>query len=485
MKFAIMCGGEYKNFDIPKPLVEIKGEKLIERTIRLLKELGVQDIVITSNNPIFDNFGVLRIENKENTFSQDSSWTNMQGWWLDGFYRFNEPTCYLFGDVYYSERAIQEVVYDYDKNFIFVGSDPQRNEGYTLKPWEEPLAFMVFNYNNFYDAIDEVKKLYLEGKVKRHPIAWEVYRYLCGYDVNERKLEDHFVCINDYSCDVDCMEDIDTISYYVEKDQGIEHKKLSKVFGVISYLPTKEPDRSQRIERLNRMFNQIHDIFGNVNWIVIAQNWKNYKQPNFIPSTSIHKEEPLGILKARKYLRNVFLSSSYDYLIMCDDDVIIETLQPNSGEFYMESIDRHPNGFMFLQYQAAQLNMCAISKDIYNKEPMVDIDPQLDDGFEDTVFSNLLHYKYPSKEFKCNSLKCIQFNNKNEVAPSTWSNTRHNYGRMSKVTNYFIERFKKGDFSIDKSKAKQYALKKEWCDMALRENWIKEDEVKELMNKYE
>ena len=52
---------------------------------------------------------------------------------------------------------------------------------------------------------------------------------------------------------------------------------------------------------------------------------------------------------------------------------------------------------MFLQYGASQLNGCAISSYIYTKEPMVDIDAEKNQGFEDAIFSWLLHNKYPEK----------------------------------------------------------------------------------------
>ena len=37
MKYIIMCGGDYKDFKIPKQLSLIKGERVVDRTIRLLK----------------------------------------------------------------------------------------------------------------------------------------------------------------------------------------------------------------------------------------------------------------------------------------------------------------------------------------------------------------------------------------------------------------------------------------------------------------
>ena len=104
---------------------------------------------------------------------------------------------------------------------------------------------------------------------------------------------------------------------------------------------------------------------------------------------------------------------------MFDDDAIIEETEENGAKKYIEEIDKHKNGFAFLQYEAAQLNGCVISKYIYDIEPMVSVDPQKDEGYEDTIFSNLLHYKYPRSEFELTGIKCTQFQNKSEPAKST------------------------------------------------------------------
>ena len=54
MKYIIMCGGKYKGFETPKQLLKVNGEIILERTIRLLKENGIEDIAISTNNPAFN-----------------------------------------------------------------------------------------------------------------------------------------------------------------------------------------------------------------------------------------------------------------------------------------------------------------------------------------------------------------------------------------------------------------------------------------------
>ena len=73
----IMCVGYYENFKEHKSLSIINGEKLIERTIRLLKENGIEDYYISSNDDRFKEYGKifergnvkchLLVRNKENS----------------------------------------------------------------------------------------------------------------------------------------------------------------------------------------------------------------------------------------------------------------------------------------------------------------------------------------------------------------------------------------------------------------------------------
>lgn len=205
MKYVIMCGGEYKNFKIPKPLNEIKGEKIVERTIRLLKENKVKEIYISSNNPIYDNFGVKRLKHT-NTYKYSN--TKMEGYWLDAFYPyFNEKdkVCYIFGDVYFTEKAIETITnYKTNKNVLF-GTGIAKNKLH--ENWGEPFAYIVNNYNEFLKGINDVKKLQDEGKLKRVALVWELYRYLNDLDINIQQINDEtYVCIDDGTIDIDSPE---------------------------------------------------------------------------------------------------------------------------------------------------------------------------------------------------------------------------------------------------------------------------------------
>jgi len=210
---------------------------------------------------------------------------------------------------------------------------------------------------------------------------------------------------------------------------------MKKVFGIPSWLPDKEPARSQRQERINRLFKQLNDLWPDIDILVIAQNWQDFKPIETRNKQIVKQYDPLGILKARQVLRAEFLKLDYDYIIMFDDDAIIKFTDKTCVKNYMQILDKHPTGFCFVPgsgsdgYAQAQLNLCAISRYIYEKEPIPNIDPQNNEGYEDQIYAHLLHIKYARFEFKFpDGLKCIQFQNKSEAAPSTWAGEVHSKG---------------------------------------------------------
>lgn len=199
MKFILMCGGKYKDFETPKQLSIVKGERIVDRTIRLLKENRVKEIYISSNNPLFDSCDAIRIENKENNFTQKEKETI--GYWLDAFYPINEEVCYIFGDVYFTKEAIKTIVnYKTDKNILFGTSDALNKYH---NNWGEPFAYIVKDYKTFFKGIKEVKTMYDKGLIKRHPIVWELYRYLHNIDINTQRIVGDYVCIDDGTIDID------------------------------------------------------------------------------------------------------------------------------------------------------------------------------------------------------------------------------------------------------------------------------------------
>ena len=210
MKYVIMCGGTYSAFQIPKQLSEINGERVVDRTIRLLKENGADEIVITATDPRFDSCGVPRLVHKNDFSVIDGVCT---GYWLDAFYphfEADQKVTFVFGDVYFTDEAIKTIVnYQTDRNVLF-GTSDAKNEQH--ENWGEPFAYIVNDYPEFMRGVEAVKKLQDEGKLKRTAIVWELYRFLNGLDVNRQEvLDDTYIVIDDGTLDVDTVAHIDMI----------------------------------------------------------------------------------------------------------------------------------------------------------------------------------------------------------------------------------------------------------------------------------
>ena len=47
-------------------------------------------------------------------------------------------------------------------------------------------------------------------------------------------------------------------------------------------------------------------------------------------------------------LRDEFLKRDYDYIIMLDDDAILEEKVPGGIQRYLQLMDEHPQGFAFM-----------------------------------------------------------------------------------------------------------------------------------------
>lgn len=207
MKYIILANYTNKNlFNKPKQLIEINGEPIICRTIRLLKENGVKDILISSNSKLFDNLGVERY----NPINNHYDGTKESGYWLDAFpvEILNKPTCYLFGDVYYTENAIKKIIETKVKENTFFCQFENKCEKYK-KEWDEPLAYKVVDLDLFKESINKVKLQ--RDNYWREPIVWELYRVMNNQDIGTHIMTKNYIAINDESCDVDFENEVEEL----------------------------------------------------------------------------------------------------------------------------------------------------------------------------------------------------------------------------------------------------------------------------------
>lgn len=205
--YVIMCGGKYGAF--PKQLNKIMGERIIERTIRLLRAYGVKDIAISTNSNFFDGVSTrlsVPIVSHENDYEYGHEERHC---WLKAFYPTTSPVCYIFGDVYFSEDAIRQIVRTETSEIEFFASAPPFHEKY-LKKWAEPFAFKVQKPELFFRKIEECHRYDLEGKFHREAVSWELWQVIKGTTLDEIDYTNYHV-INDYTCDID--DDVEALKF--------------------------------------------------------------------------------------------------------------------------------------------------------------------------------------------------------------------------------------------------------------------------------
>ena len=211
MRYILMCGGNYSTYwTKPRHLSKVDGEVLVERTIRLLKKNGIEDISISTNYDEFEYLGVPLLKHENNYRTEGKE---VKGYWCDAFYPTNEPVCYLFGDVYFSEEAIKTIVETNTDDIEFFASKPPFDKNYP-KNHVEPFALKVVNTKHLKEAIEKTKQYEDEGKFWRKPIMWELWTIIKDVPLQKGPDDEYiynYVSINDYTSDIDRERDIEKL----------------------------------------------------------------------------------------------------------------------------------------------------------------------------------------------------------------------------------------------------------------------------------
>lgn len=218
-----MCGGTYPKWEQPRQLIQVNGEPIVARTIRQLRENGITDISISSNHEAFEQFGVPILHHTNDYVGYE--YNRDEGYWCNAFYITDEPTCYLFGDVVYSNMAIRTIVeYETHSIMLFGSKEPFAKE--YPKWYIEPFAFKVVDTDILKWAVKETKRLDSIGAFHRRPIAWEFWNVVSGGDPNH--INPNYVAINDYTCDIDKPDEIQNVINHVREDKHMAQKKSKK-----------------------------------------------------------------------------------------------------------------------------------------------------------------------------------------------------------------------------------------------------------------
>ena len=149
MKYVIMADGKGSRWNNymghGKHDITIGGETLLQRTVRLLHLCDdAAEVIITSHNEGLSIDGAVRYEPKNNVLEIDRFTAELIG----------DDMCFLYGDVYYSEKAIETVVENAGRQpLLFVGSE------------KSICAVLIKDGALFKSLYEKIRGMFLDGKL--------------------------------------------------------------------------------------------------------------------------------------------------------------------------------------------------------------------------------------------------------------------------------------------------------------------------------
>lgn len=179
MKYIIMADGKgtrWNNYDNhSKHLCVINGETIIGRTVRLLNEMGISDVIITSHNPEMEFEGATRYEPKDNNEE------------IDRFtYEFlDEEVTFLYGDTYYNEDALHKIIETKTDDILFFATSTSI------------VGVKVIDYVQFKQYIDYIKEQQIVGK------GWTVYQLSNGLPIGSKEPRENLIMVSEETFDID------------------------------------------------------------------------------------------------------------------------------------------------------------------------------------------------------------------------------------------------------------------------------------------
>ena len=198
-KTFIMCAGKSERYgkSYPKVLEPILGEPNYKRTIRLLKENGIEAIITVSK----ENIQYFDYENKiiGSNEREIDRFRNIRNY-------FEKEALILYGDVVYHEADIKIILNNLFGEINFFGRF--LNNFSDDITYGEILAIHIFNKDKFFNAVDKVA-LNFENKLINREIGLDVFKEL---QMNKTDMSN----LSEYTDDFDMIQKYNSIKELYE-----------------------------------------------------------------------------------------------------------------------------------------------------------------------------------------------------------------------------------------------------------------------------
>jgi hypothetical protein len=197
MNYIIMADGKtdrwHNYLGIPKHFIELAGEPIIKRTIRLLHDLDPQcSVTVTSHDPNYEFEGAHRHEPLNNVLEVDRFTQEL----------IADGACFLYGDTYYTEEALTCIIETAVEDVLFFGNH------------DSIVAIKMGDSALFSEHVMRVRSLFLQGEIAKCT-GWQVYQSMQGLPFEGKTIGENYVLFSDNTIDFNEPEDyLKTISRY-------------------------------------------------------------------------------------------------------------------------------------------------------------------------------------------------------------------------------------------------------------------------------
>ena len=189
MRYVIMADGKMTrwrgSFELPKHLLPIGNEVLLGRIVRQIKDNDPQaEIIVTSHDPRYGNYGAVRYEPKNNIYEIDRFTAEL----------ITDDVCFLYGDTYYTDEAIRKICSIQTDTMYFVGTS------------RSIVAVKVHDSALMRLHLERIRNLHIAGKLKDCR-GWQLYQSFTGQLFEKINIGENFLTLDDDTQGFNCVEE--------------------------------------------------------------------------------------------------------------------------------------------------------------------------------------------------------------------------------------------------------------------------------------
>lgn len=173
---------------MPKHLSVVDGETLLGRTVRLVKELDPEaEVIISSSDERYEIPQARRHSPERDSYELDRFCYEL----------IEDETCFLYGDVFYTDEAMENILSTPCEGMLFWGS---RASIY---------AVVVKRGADLRQCIEVLREKIVAREIEDAK-GWQVYHLYNGMPLEGREIEGGFCIVSDETMDFNRPEDYDS-----------------------------------------------------------------------------------------------------------------------------------------------------------------------------------------------------------------------------------------------------------------------------------